>query len=120
MNLISWPTYLRRYSPHRWESHDGGLPIRCTIVPTLNAEGFHFVGDFTEFSLPKKPKEIAKDLVQDWYSYQVMVPAEDEMLFVYYVHRGSQISTMPLSVMVYGRPLHWNGNRESIQEEDRK
>lgn len=102
MNLISWPTFLHRYNPHRSESHDGVLPIRYTIAPTLDAAGFGFIGDFTEYELPKSPKDIAKDIVRDWREYQVMPPDEDKMLFVYYVHRGSHISSMPDTVNVYG------------------
>lgn len=109
MNLISWPTYLRRYKPRRWESHDGVLPIRYTIVPTLDAAGFGFVGDFTEYELPKSPKEIAKDIVRDWRECQVMPPSEDGILFVYYVHRGSHESTMPDTVAVYGGLPPWRG-----------
>lgn len=105
MNLISWPTFLRRYNPERWESHDGVLPsIRYSIAPTLDAAGFRFVGDFTEYELPKKPKEIAKDIIRDFYAVQVMPPDENKSLFVYYVHRGSHFSTMPDSVEVYAGP----------------
>ncbi len=101
MNLISWQTYLRRYNPKRYCQNDGMFPQISSIHPTLIGAGFQPIGEDEYWSRrePKKPKERAEEIVRSWLSYQIMPPTNP--LYVYYVHDGSRINSMPLVVHVY-------------------
>lgn len=97
--IMSWQTYKKRFNPTICRSPDGVLPISYTIAPTLVNDGLHFIGDFSEYELPKKPKDIAKDIYEEFMSFQVIKPKDQ--IVVYFVHYGSKISTMPITVEVY-------------------
>lgn len=97
--IMSWQTFKKKFNPAMYESHDGVLPITLSIAPTLVNNGFQFIGNFTEYKLPKKPKEIAIDIYEDFMTNQVLRPTGQ--VVVYFVHYGSRISTMPIVVSVY-------------------
>lgn len=97
--IISWQTFKKKYNPKIVWCPDGVFPINYSVHPTLVNFGFEEIGSFTEYRLPKKPKEVAKDIYEDFMSAQVIKP--ENQIVVYHVHVGSSISTMPITVTVY-------------------
>lgn len=100
--IMSWPTFKKKFNPKMCVCHDGVLPIAYSISPTLVNCGFQFIGNFTEHELPKKPKDIAIDIYEDFMVYHDVQPTD--LIVVYFVHNGSRINSMPRSVEVYMGP----------------
>lgn len=104
MNLISWPTYLRRYNPKRYCQTHEMFPTILSIHQTLIGAGLFPIGEEEFWCRGQfKPKEIAEELVEIWLGYQLRPPTNP--LFVYYVHDGSRNNSMPLIVHAYCLPV---------------
>lgn len=99
MTIMSWQTYKKRFNPTICSCPDGVLPITYAIAPTLVNDGLQFIGNFAAYELHQKPKEIAKDIYEEFMmSSQVKPKAQ---IVVYYVSEGSRVNSMPRIVNVY-------------------
>lgn len=98
--LYSWRTWKKRNNPVIYRSHDGVLPIRYNIEPTLLAHGFHYIGDEETFFEIANKRVQAERMIDE---YRQLTCAESYDEFVYWVHYGSRNSSMPMLLYVYGR-----------------
>ena len=97
--LYSWRTWKKRNNPVIYRSHDGVLPIRYNIEPTLLAHGFHYIGDEeTFYEITNKRAQVERMIAE----YRQLPCVEPYCEFVYWVHYGSRNCSMPMLLYVYG------------------
>lgn len=99
MRLCSFVTWLKKENPRQFEQEDGIFRVRYSIEPTLVGNGFSFVDEESSYCFEEKPKVVAERMIRNNFDDSEI----EKMEFVYSKHRGSNESTMPNVVMVYGR-----------------
>ena len=109
-DIQTWSTWRRKNNPTIYEMTDGMFPHKLTIEPTLVKYGFKYVGhDETCYEIKDKRKQ-ADELIDNFVSIPCDYNRELNE-FVYWIHYGSRVNSMPMILYVYGRKkekLKWN------------
>ena len=103
-NLQTWNAWKRKNNPDIYEMTDGLFPYKMTIEPTLSHYGFRFVGQEETFYETKDKRKQANELIDSFMG--IPGTSNDELNeFVYWIHYGSKINSMPMLLNVYGRKI---------------
>lgn len=103
-NLQTWNAWKRKNNPDIYEMTDGMFSYKMTIEPTLSHYGFRFVGQEETFYETNDKRRQANELIDNF----IKIPgtSNDELNeFVYWIHYGSKINSMPMLLNVYGRKI---------------
>lgn len=103
-NLQTWNSWKRKNNPDIYEITDGMFPHKMTIEPTLVHYGFRFVGQEETFYETRDKRRQADELIDDFMGIPGTSNGELNE-FVYWIHYGSRINSMPMLLNVYGRKV---------------